>query len=481
MYYLKMDVLTLEGAMEKYRNLIMEITDLDVHNYLTISSIGQSYVISKGCYDNCVKVSSSLRQYIQLAIKGGRVYIPDSNKGQVFGSDSNPVADFDGVSLYLSAMKEVPGIPMGLIKKGLVDTNYDEKTHYIIRSKIKKINKTQSVPMISYNNTDGTIKYTNNINEVFDKILTIDKTTHEDFIKFHQIEYDIIDGIYWDEGYNTKIKEIAQHLHLERCKYKKTNVPLAKCLKLIGNSIYGKSGIRKSDTKTVFVSKIAFNKYVSDHWGLISEIQETPFNYKIIKSNFDMSFNRNYIACSILSQSKRIMQQVFNCFDNEKKQVFYTDTDSIHCLKKDIEIIAENYKKEYNREIIGNDLGQFHNDFEMNNCKNVDSVYHQPIGTKCYIDVLRGIDVNTNKFKYDLHLRLKGVSSLGMDERIKCEMKTLKCDRIDAAKSIYKKLSNKEGIRFTMKPSFNNPSFIFDKDGVKTRETGQFIRCVRFN
>ena len=50
----------------------------------------------------------------------------------------------------------------------------------------------------------------------------IDKISLEDIIKFQQVGFDIIDGYYFNEGHNDKIKSVISHLYGKR-KELKTN------------------------------------------------------------------------------------------------------------------------------------------------------------------------------------------------------------------------------------------------------------------
>ena len=53
------------------------------------------------------------------------------------------------------------------------------------------------------------------------KIIFIDKTGLEDAINFRKIEFEIIDGYYYDEGHNENINKIIKHLYLKRFELKK--------------------------------------------------------------------------------------------------------------------------------------------------------------------------------------------------------------------------------------------------------------------
>ena len=84
-------------------------------------------------------------------------------------------------------------------------------------------------------------------------------------------------------------------------------------------------------------------------------------------------------------------------------KIFYQDTDSMHIEKGRLNELAIEYKKRFNRELIGKNLGQFHNDFdEVAEGYAYKSIF---LGKKAYIDML----IN-DKGEQGIHYRMKGVS-----------------------------------------------------------------------
>ena len=77
----------------------------------------------------------------------------------------------------------------------------------------------------------------------------------------------------------------------------------------------------------------------------------------------------NYVHCGveILSMSKRVMNEVMVLADDNKLNIWYQDTDSMHINYEEVETLAKLFKEKYNRELIGNGMGQFHIDFDMLN------------------------------------------------------------------------------------------------------------------
>ncbi len=470
--YLKQDVKVLAAALNKFRELIEDVTSLDPFESLTISSIGHKLAVKRGCYDDVYETKGGLRDFIQQAIRGGRVYAnPDYVKTEIKGH----IQDFDGVSLYPSAMKRLcqeHGIAKGKIHKGTTNfNNYKDKSYYIVRILAKSLGKKVQVPLISVKQDDS-LKY---LNDIENEEIYIDKYALEDLIKYQKIEFDIIEGVYWNEGYNTKIGILAQHLHEERCKHKKNNPALANVLKLLMNSIYGKTAMRRSDSKIVYVPKSNFDEYLYSNFGVIKEYDslDSP-QVRVVKADYDNSYSLNHVAVSILSSSKRIMNEVFYCMDECNMQMYYTDTDSIHMRDEDVKPLSEKYMEVFGRELIGKSLGQFHTDFDMSGCDNVMSIYNITLGPKSYLDILTGTDKNGDE-QMGTHIRLKGITEAGINKKLNEYGENY----VESAKALFRDLMDGQSIEFTLNPE-DTVSMYYENNQVKTREVNAFKRKLTF-
>ena len=83
-------------------------------------------------------------------------------------------------------------------------------------------------------------------------------------------------------------------------------------------------------------------------------------------------------------------------------QIYYQDTDSMHILRDSVASLAEAFRNKYNRELIGNQLGQFHSDFPGKNTDGSETCAAESyfIWKKAYI----------NKLSNGLHhIRPKGI------------------------------------------------------------------------
>jgi hypothetical protein len=171
------------------------------------------------------------------------------------------------------------------------------------------------------------------------------------------------------------------------------------------------------------------------------------------------------------------MNEVFSVMDENKQPVFYTDTDSIHMLKKDVKLLGEAYSAKFNRDLIGKNLGQFHTDFEMEGCKDVFSIKHIPIATKTYLDILQGTN-QQGETVYDTHIRIKGITKAGIDYELNQRKEANGSNRIESAISLFRDLKEDKKVIFYLNPTDFNVSFEFTPSGVLTRKTKSFIRIL---
>jgi hypothetical protein len=495
-YYLTYDCLVLRGGIEKYVSIIDEITGtnnkekLHLHDSLTISSLTNRYMGINGAFDNIYTVSSNLREYISNAIYGGRVNVCEQFKKQIIKEDIN---DYDATSLYPSAIyrmcKEM-GIPQGTAKK--IERFNIRDDYFIGRFRITKINKKQQNPFIAVKTKSG-INY---INEIIEPIIvSIDKITLEDYIEFHQIEYEFIDGVFWNEGFNKKMGDLIYELFVSRVSYKQQMKKLdslsdeySKCnilqeiIKLMMNSSYGKTILKKTNEKTTFVYNTGKNKiknkkrdnYICNNFNTIKsylEINDTQT--QITENCIDTSFNLAFVGVLILSYSKRIMNEVMSVASDNSIDIYYQDTDSMHLKNKDISRLEELFFNKYKRCIRGDNFGEFHSDFKLNGAKsNILSKKSIFLGKKSYIDLLESTN-DKGEIINGYHMRMKGIS----EDALKYASETYFNN--DYFK-LYEYLSEGNQQEFILNPYKYSVSFEYIKNGIRSRNYQEFKRICKF-
>lgn len=499
LYYLKYDVLVLRAGLQVLKNKMNDLTGLNINNVLTVSSLVDKTLKNKDCYNNVYSVKGNLREFIGKAVFGGRVAV---NQKYVKQELKKIINDYDAVSLYPSAMvrmsKEM-GIPTG--KASIITcTEYNEiknYLYYIVQVKITKINKSQQIPFIGHK-SDGVTNYINDVGEGIDMV--IDKITLEDYIKFHEIEFEIIGGVYWNNGTNKQIGIVIEELFNDRNKYKKLMKKydnetaeyksadvMQQLIKLMLNSAYGKTIIKKEEIKIQIKQtrtdeeKQEYNNYVYNNFNTIKETYDLNGKSQIIKQYaYDDSSNYAHVGCLILSYSKRIMNEVMAIANDNDINIYYQDTDSMHLDNKDIPKLEKLYYEKYNRVIRGDALGQFHSDFSIKGASKTADILATTsifLGKKCYLDILESVNDTGDKI-YDSHIRLKGISTAGIDREINILMDEHQINKIDATIMLFNKMKNGETVKFILNPIGEKPMFIYTNDGVKTRQ--EFTRNISF-
>ena len=251
--YCFIDCVVLKKGYEKFRSLMKELNGLDTLNYYSIASIAQTHLIKMGCYDGVESISGVVREFIQKCVVGGRCMTSNNQKHIYTGKEKIKLADYDACSLYPSAMYRMDGFlkgkPYVLSSSDMNDlkNNLNLFDGFFVKIKVLSVGKKYKIPCMSKVNKESGIREWTN--DMIGSECYVDKTTLQDWITFHKITFDIIEGYYYNEGRNDKINEVIKHIYDERKKYKKLKSPLQAVLKLIMNSGYGKSILKPIDTE----------------------------------------------------------------------------------------------------------------------------------------------------------------------------------------------------------------------------------------
>lgn len=444
--YCYMDCITLRDGYNCFRKLVKEAVNLDIHNYLTLASMSHDYNVREGCYDGVLQMSGIPRAFIQRCIVGGRTMCSENKAHHI---QNKELADFDAVSLYPSAMAIMKGFLIGKPKiiKTFKPKRYDG---YFICIRITKVGKNRHFPLLSYKTENGIRQFSN---DMVGNVVYIDKVGLEDAIQFQNIEYEFINGYYYDEGHNNKINEVAKYLFTQRLKYKKEGNALQLVFKELMNSGYGKSYMKPVDSDNTYVPVEEMDIYINRNYNVIKEatLLANGKSYKVVvTTQVDTHFNNAHVGVEILSMSKRIMNEVMTLAEDLGMYLYYQDTDSIHIENSKIDELADAFQKKYGRELIGKGMGQFHTDFDMNgSCGDITAVESIFLGKKCYIDKLQSVDKQGETI-YDYHIRMKGVPCDSIKYKATHEYEN------DIMK-IYKSLYDGEKITFDLiavKPKF---------------------------
>ena len=473
-FYCCQDVRILKQGFQKFRKMCWESLKIDVNKTLTAPSLANQY-FTREIYEKIPDYylyGGIVRGFIQKAVYGGRCMTRLNKKWSV----NEELADFDAVSLYPSAMNRlycVKGKPE-VLKPEELNTTYllnntcaeDEQPNknkpissYVVEILITNIKKHLAFPCVVYKDKTTNTNKNDDGENAIGKTAVVDNITLEDWIKYNGLECESLRDYKWTGEKSFLIRDVIQNLHLLRCEYKKTKNPLQLVIKLIMNSAYGKMIQKPITTTTEFKRKHTkifykkLNDYVDDYpldkyliknsSKIISYIQVNKNLYAIkVGQPIDKFYTNTLLGVQILSMSKRIMNEVMCTAEDIDIKIYYQDTDSMHIQKNKIDDLATEYKKRYGRELIGKNLGQFHNDFdEVENGYAYKSIF---VGKKMYVDMLKN-----EKNEQGIHYRMKGVNL----DCVKLYSEENNCEIFD----IYNKLYNGDEITFDLlkaKPCF---------------------------
>ena len=397
--YCKMDCEVLMKGYNKFQKWIGEITGLDIDDYCSLPSVAND---SMGeCFEGVYKVSAIPRQFIQMAMVGGRTMCAENKKMVIEGKD---IDDFDAVSLYPSAMKRLGGYLKGKPKilNNLTYKFLQQQDGYFVEIQIKSVGIHRKFPLMSKVNESGVRMFNN---EMIGEKMVVDKITLEDLIRFQAVKFDIIRGYYYNEGRNENLASTIEGFFDERVAKKKEGNPIQNVYKLLMNSAYGKTLLKPFDTETKYLSKKEADKFIERHYNHIRELNEindyiTSIDiYKPISNHF----NNAQCGVEVLSMSKRIMNEVICLAEDLGLNIYYQDTDSLHIDSDQIKTLSQEYTKLYDRTLIGKGMGQFHSDFESAKLEgDIHATKSLFLGKKCYIDVLED-----SRGEKDYHIRMK--------------------------------------------------------------------------
>ncbi|CAL6032980.1 DNA_polymerase [Hexamita inflata] len=489
LFYCEQDVRVLQKCVQKFAELLLENLEMDMYSYISISSLALAYQVKNHCFDNCYQVTGLLRQFLQQFVIGGRC-MTSENKKQVMGNLYTNKAvkrlklqDFDAVSLYPSAMTRT------YYPAGKLQTLTPEMIqHYNVRENLFQIKEEKTstdyhtlflevklfkgddfikrdFPLLSQK-IDGVRQFTNKICE--ENRYFLDTIGLQELVLRQNFKYEIISGVYTEKRDYT-IQKIIKFMFDERVKCKEADNPLQAVYKLMMNSSYGKT-IEGDRNETIEIYEESQIEKLYNKYDQINSVQQygDKFCVKLEKECCEQT-GYHHIGIQILSMSKRIMNEVMALAEDEKIKIYYQDTDSMQLKGNDLVKLNKKFKAKYDRELIGKKMGQFHSDFKSKKGKVQYGAYGVYISKKVYCVKLRVQD-KKEKFCYDYHIRMKGVTS---------ECITQKADELyggDVIK-LYQDLANGKAIEFDL---CNAKVFMKKQDDYSYVNLSEFKRTLQF-
>ncbi|CAL6056797.1 DNA_polymerase [Hexamita inflata] len=431
LYYCKIDVDILRKSILVFQTQLKSEFDLDVTDYISISSLASQYQKKQKCFENVEPVKGLLRKYLQQFIIGGRCMLQNNTKIQTVIE----LLDFDAVSLYPSAMSQIyfpVGKPQHLTKEMLSYYNVPENLFKIRNSENSEDQNSlfmtvkftltndfipRDFPLQSVvDSENGSRNFTNNI---FDKYFHLDHIALQDIVNFQKVKYEIVSGIYY-EGRNYKIQNTIKNMFDQRVYYKQQENPVESTYKLMLNSLYGKTIEKDRLTENKICTEEQFKKLIQQKFQYIEDVVQIGSKYFVtMKKELTDQEGFQQVGSLILSMSKRITNEVMCLAEDLGIKIYYTDTDSMHIEKGKIELLEREYQKIYNRPLVGSALGQFHSDFSSKlnkKDKNIYAVESIFVDKKIYVDKIV-VTLPDQQKVFDYHFRCKGITETSIEQQ----------------------------------------------------------------
>ncbi|KAI5512037.1 organellar and viral DNA polymerase type B, partial [Trichomonas vaginalis G3] len=227
-FYCKQDVRILREGFVKFRNDILKEFDLNVYDYVSICSIANKLFENRVYFPNgnLYDLSNKPREFISRCIQGGRCMLSDNMKQK---SEKKLIADFDAVSLYPSAIARLytlEGIPK-VMKKEMLNSEYllkhlfdddqgepeGEKfiSGFFVLIKITEIKIKRHFPLITVDpELNPELKVPRSSNTCC--LMYVDHIALQDLIKYQGISCEVLQGYYYDEKRDFRIRDEVKKL-----------------------------------------------------------------------------------------------------------------------------------------------------------------------------------------------------------------------------------------------------------------------------
>lgn len=417
-FYCEQDVRVLKTCFERNRVVMWEALRLDPLGFLTSSSLSLAFFTNSGVFEEVTKVGGSTRAFIQDSIDGGRVLPYRQNMIDVHDT----IIDMDARALYPSAMYFLGGYPVGkgkqLTTKQLNLETLRTFDAYFVRVKVLRYRRERSFPIL-YEKIDGRKKYIFSNPNGHEQVLN--NVSFECLLKYHELteeDYELIEGVYYNEGVNTRIKDVIKYVYDKRSEHKAAKSPLQASFKLIMNSGYGvlcKKPIRTRVELRYYKTSEERDEALMQIVKMLncySYVREEEGNYKILLEKRRVGkthYSYNHIASLILAKSKELMYRVCEIVEELGGHVYYTDTDSVHIPRSILPQLCSIFKERYGYEFDGDNMGQYHSDFEIKGSFSPLTPKAGPWTVRCVKD--KSGSVVQHKFKY---IDMGGVERLGV-------------------------------------------------------------------
>ena len=487
-HYCLQDVNILYKCFSQFQQLIQDHMEIDVFDYLTVSSLAHHWMIKQGAYQGVTLLSGNNHQFVQRSIVGGRVMVRNNQKGLIV-NDRRVIA-LDACSLYPSAMfrlgQELGGVLLGNPKiiHSFVDHGSLHCPRYLINDQTKvdgffvevvidSIGRRLDFPLIHQKTEEGLIDWNDDDSKI-GLHLVVSMIEYEDLIQFQQCHLTVVGGLYYNQGRNPQQSKSIQQLHELRQQAKRDhNDALQQTCKIIMVSSYGKPIERPYRTKRQLCrGSKELAHILSLHSHFVIKDSELCPDIRVVEyydEKFTPSQRANHVGSEILAMSKRIMNEVMVTAQEIGCSVYYQDTDSAHLDYQQLPQLCQEYQQRYHRELRGKNLGQFQvdnkdlNDYLNEEDRIVNDItcdYAIYLSKKLYYEQMIG-KTEQGQERHADYYRSKGIRPACWTYRARLEHKSIQ--------QLYQEIAEGQTLEFDLTNDQTIPSFEFEGLTIKNK------------
>ncbi len=331
-----------EQFIESMTNIfghLQKISNLNPYNYGSLAGFVQDFAASYGCFDGVYQLSGKVRAFFNNCCHGGLVN--NLYDDHLIESD---IITLDINSAYGSAMKRSPGIPIGPPKPFTDIRVVGPDDYYVARVEIDHCLPIRFHPFS--NGINYLDKYDYERLEPYMRNIT--KADGQPCIK-------VLNGYYFDQGYNTKIKDFVELIYSHRFSEDKN---IARISKFMLTHLYGSMITRggKTFTRTIPTNELDDFMNKNSRRFIRAEVNGNKAICTISKT-FSAPFNLSSYGAMVLSLSKDILFDIINPLAGTRHFIWRVMTDSITISKRTYD---ENGLSKY----VGDSLGMFKVEYE---------------------------------------------------------------------------------------------------------------------
>lgn len=459
--YCNQDTTVLSKILRKLDDAMIQINErLGIQNEYPIrlwhvrSASSYSLKLLQVLLFGIFRPTGAIRRYLLQFVSGGRVLATERFRGMLIDARYDPreeIVPLDAVGLYSSAIsrlgdgkgfrKKNMGFPTGLCHAFTADQFESVlKAKYPFNARFrltrgdpagkneKKPPPDRQAPIIR-TKVGSKVCFSNDglCTKLPEYVHYLDRVSYGEYLRMHNVKLECLGGLCWPSPVKAGLGfcDAIDKLIDLRKEYKRPgptqNDSMDQFIKLILNSAYGATAL-KSEFKSykIMNTEDAMKLYYRrDNFGKLEmEIVSDRQCFVTAPEANDTIHMPVIVACCILSMSKQIMNDVIRVIDMvEGAKLYYQDTDSLHINAGCVRAVQDKYRELYGVELIGEDPGQFHDDYDfkkqMTNRRIILALYS---GSKCYLEVVKGKCIKTNETIYKSTRRAKGITEEGLDD-----------------------------------------------------------------